>query len=111
MGDAEKWIIRMIGSILSVSFLFMFTILYDMSESIQQATLDVATIRKEMELVKPSDILKTVNEMAKRSLRQSDIEKIVRESAPWKEDKRSWERWRSSVEDRISDLETRKRSR
>lgn len=101
---AEKWIIRIVFFIVIACMGYIgrniTTSIEDLKQSVVVATVQVATIKKELELVKPTDVLSALNQLEKTRLRKEDVELIVSTHSPWINE-------RKNIEERIYRMEER----
>lgn len=104
---AEKWIIRIVGAALGFGVLMTCNFVYDMSMQLQALREDMAAISRELTIVKPSEVLKTLRELEQGQLRISDVKSVVSEHrTQWDIDRDEWHTWRRNVEYRLRELES-----
>jgi hypothetical protein len=89
--DLEKWIMR---GVCGVTVLMAGYIGKDLAESVKElkkeinvSNVQMAEVRRELDIVKPADILRAVNELEKRRLTRAEVQLIVEQNAPWTRDK------------------------
>lgn len=92
----ELWVIRTGGALI-------ITALGWIGVQFQQALIHVAEIRKELEIVKPVDILRAVTALEKHTLTEHDVKRILQENSVWVEEKGKWEEWRYEVTEKTKD--------
>ncbi len=78
-----------------------------MALSINSLNVGVASIRTELDLVKPADILNALQSLETTRLRREDVQQIVSESAPWVRERDEWMGWRHEVDQRVRQNELR----
>lgn len=93
----EMWILRT-GMAATVAVLGWIGVQF------KEALVHVAEIRKELEIVKPADILAAVHDLDKRSLTRDQVRIVVQESAPWGKVEGEWNGWRLAIEKQVYTL-------
>jgi len=88
VSQLEMWVIRGFGLGL-LAFLGWF------ASSFQTVLIDIAEIRKELEVVKPSDVLAAVRSIEKEQVTRADVEQIVQNQHHV---------WRVQMEGTVKDL-------
>lgn len=72
-----------------------------MALSISSLNVGVASIRTELDLVKPADVLLAIQALEATRLQRDDVKQIIAENAPWFKDRGEWVQWRNQIEQRV----------
>lgn len=99
----ELWVIRTAGAAIIAALGWI-------GVQFQTALIHIAEIRRELEIVKPADILSAVHELESISITATEVAAIVRNESPWQEDREAWQAWRIEIEKRIEALATLERA-
>lgn len=86
----ELWVIRSAGAAI-------LAVLGWIGVQFHGAVIHIAEIRKELELVKPADVLDAVRHLEQISLTEEEVARIISTESPWEEDRKDWERWQAEV--------------
>ena len=104
ISKVELWVIRTAGACLIATLGWI-------GVQFQTALVHIAEIRKELDVVKPADILAAVNDLEKHSLTKAEVESIVKSSAPWLAVAGEWRQWKLEIEKRLHSIEIRTNDR
>ena len=99
ISKAELWVIRSVGGAL-------LAVLGWIGVQAQDAVVQLAEIKRELEITKPADVLAAVNHLERVSLTKSEVSAIIRDESPWSEVKKDWDDWRRDIQrymDRATD--------
>lgn len=91
ISKAELWVIRSVGGAL-------LAVLGWIGVQAQDAVVQLAEIKRELEITKPADVLEAVNHLERISLTKSEVSTIIRNEAPWNEVKKDWDDWRRGIQ-------------
>lgn len=105
MNKVEKWLSNaLIGLASLVSTYAVYTV-QELNSTINTAVTAIATIKRELEIVRPRDVLEAVNTLAQSSLQREQVAAICRAESPWRQDRPDWREWRKEVSVRLRSLE------
>jgi len=79
----------------------------DMQKELGVVSVSIARVEKELDTVKPRDVLAAVHESSRNMVTRAELREAIRETAPWANDKEQWLRWREGVDRKIRELEKR----
>jgi len=75
------------------------------ASTLQNTQVQMAEVRKELEITKPSEVLAAVNALDRKVLGKEDIKSIIIENSPWNFASKDWETWKLETEKRLYTLE------